>query len=112
MQGYYINPKEISGTVKKFTNPNEDYSGKIILLEETSPIITLISKQIKGILCKVGGKTSHIAIISRELGIPCVVGIGNNIYKINDGDIIKIHKDGRIEIVESNTKRNNKNNKN
>jgi len=43
------------------------------------------------IVTKSGGRTSHAAIVSRELGIPCVVGTGNSTHKIKDGQAVTVN---------------------
>ena len=44
--------------------------------------------------------TCHAAIVSRELGIPCVVGTKTATQRINDGDLVEIHAaSGVIKII-------------
>lgn len=47
-------------------------------------------KHFAGILQDHGGMNCHAAIISREKGIPCIVGTGNATQKINTGDVIRM----------------------
>ena len=56
-------------------------NNSIIIVEKSSPqwIISLCDAQ--GIICEMGGKMSHLAIICREIGKPCVSGI-DHIYSI------------------------------
>lgn len=55
-----------------------------------SDTVQLNKKYVQGFVTRVGGKTSHTAILSRSLGIPAVVGLGENIEQINDGDFLII----------------------
>ena len=49
------------------------------------------------IVTEPGGITSHAAIISRELGVPCIVGIENITKTLKNGDLIKVDVDiGKI----------------
>ena len=44
-----------------------------------------------GILVERGSLLSHSAIVSRELGIPCVVGITGLINSLKDGDLVEMN---------------------
>lgn len=56
--------------------------GDILVTEMTDPDWVPIMKQAAAIVTDKGGRTCHAAIVSRELGIPCVVGTGNATDKI------------------------------
>ncbi len=51
--------------------------GMILVTEMTDPDWVPIMKQAAGIVTDYGGRTSHAAIVSRELGVPAIVGTGN-----------------------------------
>ena len=44
----------------------------------------------KAIITDVGGLLCHAAIVSRELGIPCVVGTKKATKVLNDGDLVEV----------------------
>jgi len=44
----------------------------------------------KGIITDHGGRTSHAAIVSRELGVPCVVGTKTATKDFKEGDIVRV----------------------
>ena len=50
-----------------------------------------------GILVERGSLLSHSAIVSRELGIPCIVGITGLLNSLKDGDIVEM--DGTTGII-------------
>jgi len=50
----------------------------------------LAMKKAAAIVTDVGGITSHAAIVSRELQIPCVIGTGNATKIIKDGDRVEV----------------------
>ena len=58
--------------------------GDVLVTEMTDPDWVPIMKKASAIVTNKGGRTCHAAIISRELGIPCVVGTGNATQKIAD----------------------------
>ena len=55
-----------------------------------SDTVQLNKKYIMGFVTRVGGKTSHTAILSRSLGIPAIVGFGEALEQIHDGDFLII----------------------
>jgi pyruvate, water dikinase len=64
--------------------------GSILVTEMTDPDWVPIMKQAKGIVTDYGGRTSHAAIVSRELGIPAVVGTGEATDVLQSGQEITI----------------------
>lgn len=66
--------------------------GDILLAKTTSPEFVVIMSKASGIITQFGGISSHAAIVSRELGIPCIVGCKNLFEKVKNGD--KIMMDG------------------
>jgi pyruvate,water dikinase len=58
--------------------------GEILVTQMTDPDWEPIMKIAAGIVTDRGGRTCHAAIISRELGIPCVVGTGNGSEILRD----------------------------
>jgi pyruvate,water dikinase len=64
--------------------------GAILVTEMTDPDWVPIMTRAAGIVTDHGGATSHAAIVSRELGVPAVVGTGTGTEKIKGGEIITI----------------------
>ncbi|MEC8306480.1 MAG: phosphoenolpyruvate synthase, partial [Chlamydiota bacterium] len=58
--------------------------GGILVTEMTDPDWVPIMKQAAGIVTNQGGRTSHAAIVSRELGIPAIVGTGRGTDLLSD----------------------------
>ena len=64
--------------------------GEVLVTEMTDPDWEPIMKIAGAIVTNSGGRTCHAAIISRELGIPCVVGTKNATAKIKTGDNLTV----------------------
>jgi pyruvate,water dikinase len=64
--------------------------GAILVTETTDPDWVPVMKRAAGIVTEHGGTTSHAAIVSRELGVPAVVGTGNATQVIQEGQEITL----------------------
>jgi len=67
--------------------------GDVMITEMTTPDMVPAMKRAAGIVTDEGGMTSHAAIVSRELGVPAVVGAGNATSVLEDGMEITIDGD-------------------
>ncbi len=79
-KGLGASPGMASGTVKIITSIDEldkVHEGDILVTVMTTPDMVPAMKRANGIITDEGGVTCHAAIVSRELGIPCVVGTGD-----------------------------------
>jgi len=65
-------------------------AGEVLVTDMTDPDWESIMKIASAIVTDKGSRTSHAAIVSRELGIPCVVGSGNATRKIKTGQIVTV----------------------
>ncbi len=76
----------------------EDFkAGDVLVTEMTDPDWVPIMKIASAIVTDKGGRTCHAAIVSRELGIPCVVGTGNASTIIHDGQDVTVACTGNDE---------------
>lgn len=64
--------------------------GDILVAESTTPELMMLCKKASAIVTDQGGMLSHAAIVSRELGIPCVIGTGKATHILKDGDIVEV----------------------
>ncbi len=64
--------------------------GNIMVAEATVPSFVPAMEKAAGIVTEMGGLLSHAAIVSRELGVPCVVGINGITRILKDGDRVEI----------------------
>lgn len=77
LQGIAIGEKITSGKVniiKDISDISKFKKGEILVTQMTDPDWVAIMKIAKAIITDQGGRTCHSAIVSRELGIPCIVG--------------------------------------
>lgn len=65
-------------------------AGEVLVTDMTDPDWEPIMKIAGAIVTNRGGRTCHAAIISRELGIPCVIGTENGTRKIKDGQQVTV----------------------
>lgn len=68
--------------------------GDILVTEMTNPDMVVTMQKSAGIITDEGGITSHAAIVSREMGIPAVVGTGDATKKLKEGDMVTV--DGNV----------------
>jgi pyruvate,water dikinase len=64
--------------------------GDILVAEMTTPDFVPAMKRAAAIVTDRGGRTAHAAIVSRELGIPCVVGTNQATSTLTDGLVISV----------------------
>ncbi|MFP4598211.1 MAG: phosphoenolpyruvate synthase [Persicimonas sp.] len=62
--------------------------GCVLVTEMTDPDWVPLMKKSAGIVTERGGRTSHAAIVSRELGVPAVIGTGDCTHKVKNADLI------------------------
>ncbi len=76
--------------IKEASQLDEFEEGEVLVAEITDPDWEPIMKKASAIVTNSGGRTSHAAIVSRELGIPAVVGTGNATKEIKTGTEITV----------------------
>ncbi|QZA88756.1 phosphoenolpyruvate synthase [Salinarchaeum sp. IM2453] len=94
--GLGSSPGKVSGQARVINSADEldkVESGDIIVTEMTTPDMVPAMKRAAGIVTDEGGMTSHASIVSRELGVPSVVGASTATTAIEDGQDITIDGD-------------------
>ncbi|OGG87609.1 hypothetical protein A3B87_00635 [Candidatus Kuenenbacteria bacterium RIFCSPHIGHO2_02_FULL_39_13] len=97
--GTVANTGKVKGVVVVVNNPKDlkkDYNNRILVSVMTTPDITIAIKKAKAIITDEGGITCHAAIISRELGIPCIIGTKIATHVLKDGDLVEVDADKGI----------------
>jgi pyruvate,water dikinase len=75
--------------------------GDLLVCQMTNPAWVVLFTRIAGLVTDTGGTTSHPAVLSREFGIPAVVGTSVATHRIRTGDRIRIDgSKGSVEILE------------
>ena len=64
--------------------------GALLVTEMTDPDWVPVMKRAAGIITDHGGPTSHAAIVSRELGVPAIVGTGNATSVLNENQTVTL----------------------
>jgi pyruvate,water dikinase len=94
LQGDPASPGLASGTVKILQSASEIHrveQGDVLVAEQTNPDFVPAMRKAVAIVTERGGRTSHAAIVSRELGIPAVVGTAQAMTKLTDGMTITVN---------------------
>jgi len=100
LRGTGASPGVVSGRVKivkKLDGMNEVKEGDIMVAKMTSPDMVPAMRRAAGIVTNEGGLTCHAAIVSRELGAPCIVGTKEATKVLRDGMMITM--DGKKGMV-------------
>ena len=93
VEGEAVGSKIGQGTVNVIENAkdiNQFHQGQVLVTDMTDPDWEPIMKIASAIVTNRGGRTCHAAIISRELGIPCVIGTGEGTSKISNASNVTV----------------------
>lgn len=94
LKGDPASPGITSGPVKILSNPKEIHkiiAGDVLVAEMTNPDYVPAMRKAVAIVTERGGRTSHAAIVSRELGIPAVVGAKDARKLLKDGMTVTVN---------------------
>ena len=64
--------------------------GAVLITEMTDPDWVPVMKRAAAVVTEAGGRTCHAAIVSRELGIPAIVGTGDATEKVSGGETVTV----------------------
>ncbi len=94
IKGDPASPGVKSGPVTILSSPKElgkIHAGDVLVAQMTNPDYVPAMKKAVAIVTERGGRTSHAAIVSRELGIPAVVGAAGVLQAVKDGMVITVN---------------------
>jgi len=83
----------VAGSVSRLTSSAELHRfkpGSVLVTAMTDPDWEPILRTAAAVITDQGGRTCHAAIVSRELGLPCVVGTGNATAVLQDGESVTV----------------------
>ncbi|NNE78269.1 MAG: phosphoenolpyruvate synthase, partial [Pricia sp.] len=93
VQGNAVGSKIKVGKAVLLNSPTEAEqltTDSIIVTDTITPDWDPLLKQVGGIITNKGGRTSHAAIVARELGVPAIVGCGNATTQITNGETLTL----------------------
>lgn len=101
LQGVACSPGVVKGKIRvmnTFELPNEQID--IAVVKHTDPGWTPLFGVCKGLIVEHGGLLSHAAIISRELGLPCIIGVENATQLLKDNQVVEMNaNNGNINVI-------------
>jgi|Deesub1362A_J573_1020465.scaffolds.fasta_scaffold00036_19 pyruvate,water dikinase len=104
LKGFAASPGIAEGVARVLNSPEEISKlreGEILVCSCTTPAWTSVFPTVKAVVTDIGGLMSHAAIVSREYGIPAVVGTLTATKTIQSGQKIRVNGDqGIVEILE------------
>ena len=103
LKGIGASPGIVVGRARVIHNPANAKieQGEVLIAEYTDPGWIMLFPSSSGILVERGSLLSHSAIVSRELGIPAVVGITNLINTVETGDLVRLDgTTGEVKVLE------------
>lgn len=93
----------VEGTARVVLSPDEFDAvqhDEVVVCRMTSPAWVVLFTKISGLVTDAGGMASHPAVVSREFGIPAVVGTSDATRRIATGDRIRVNGTiGRVEVL-------------
>ncbi|HSP12428.1 MAG TPA: phosphoenolpyruvate synthase, partial [Salegentibacter sp.] len=100
--GNAIGSSIATGIARHLKSPSEGHKlkpGEILVTSTTSPDWDPLLKRSAAVVTDRGGRTSHAAIVARELGVPAVVGTNDATKSIKDGQEITVSCEGKTGFV-------------
>jgi pyruvate,water dikinase len=79
-----------AAVVRSWSEIDRVMEGSILIARTTEPDMVSAFFKVRGVVTDLGGATSHAATNARELGLPCVVGVGNATDIISPGDMVTV----------------------
>ncbi|UCD86559.1 MAG: phosphoenolpyruvate synthase, partial [Desulfobacterales bacterium] len=100
VRGMGVSPGQGVGRVRimlEIKDISDFKEGDVLVTEMTTPDWVPAMKIASAVVTNLGGKTCHAAIVSRELGVPCIVGSENATEVLNNGELVTV--DGQRGLV-------------
>jgi pyruvate,water dikinase len=65
-------------------------AGEVLVADRTDPDWEPVMRRAAAVVTDTGGRTAHAAIVSREFGLPCIVGTEHGTARLVDGDVVTV----------------------
>ena len=105
LRGVAASPGKARGRARVVTTPehlHEVETGEILVCRVTAPSWAPVFSRLAAAVSDVGGIMAHTAIVSREYGLPAVVGTGFATQRVQTGQLIEVDgNEGVVRIVET-----------
>jgi len=91
---------DVVGRARVLSGPEEIETfrrGEVLVARFTDPAWMPVFPMARGLVMEVGGWLSHAAIQARECGVTCIVGVSGARDSISTGELLCLHRDGRVE---------------
>lgn len=99
IEGQVAQPGKVRGRARLVFGPQHNakvQKGDILISRATSPQLLPAMKKSAAFVTDIGGITSHAAIVSRELKIPCIIGTKIATQVLKDGDLVEVDADNGV----------------
>lgn len=93
VEGLAVGDRIATGAVRWITEPSDMdrlREGEVLVTDSTDPDWEPVLKRAAALVTQRGGRTSHAAIVARELGIPAIVGTGEIAGRLNEGQVVTV----------------------
>jgi pyruvate, water dikinase len=93
VRGQAVGEKIGAGVVRVVLSPealNSVQPGEVLVAQKTDPDWEPVMRRVAAIVTNQGGRTAHAAIVSREFGVPCIVGAGNATQILQTGKEVTV----------------------
>ncbi len=93
LSGMPVSPGVVTGTVNVLHSPHDKVveKGDVLVAYTTDPGWTPLFVNAAAIVLEVGGVLQHGALVAREYGKPCVVGIDRVVSTLQDGELVEVN---------------------
>jgi pyruvate,water dikinase len=102
LTGTGVSGGQASGPARVVLDPSDvDMEiGDVLVAHTTDPSWASVMYPAAALIVEIGGQLSHAAVVARELGIPCVMGVPDATRGIRDGDLVRVDGSaGTVEIL-------------
>jgi phosphohistidine swiveling domain-containing protein len=92
-KGTVVSPGQITGPVKIVKNSADVKKigpGDIMVVSQSSPAFAIGVMNASGLVCEKGGIMTHICIVAKELGIPCLTQVKDAVELLQENSIITL----------------------